>query len=223
MFDIMRVNSFKQTASKGGLSVRTHRTRFWKTGGIAESHAGIVDANRAQPPPPNSAAKHRKIALTIFGLAIAVCQAGTTIRARAAPVQFLQICGESSSFIIPGTNTCVDANQIVANQIGTARQASTAFTGIAMSEALVAPFVPDHANFAVSIHEASFENKFAVGLSGLLRLQGNLMLSVGIAVGRDSGSVVTGETTPSPTGQQSLVQTWDQFYALGRMGLTYSW
>jgi len=170
--------------------VRTHRTRFRETGGIAESHAGIVDANRAQPPPPNSGAKHRKIALTIFGLAVAVYQAGTTIQARAAPVQFLQICGESSSFIIPGTNTCVDANQIVANQIGTARQASTAF---------------------------------AVGLSGLLRLQGNLMLSAGIAVGRDSGSVVTGETTPSATGQQSLVQTWDQFYALGRMGLTYSW
>jgi hypothetical protein len=92
-----------------------------------------------------------------------------------------------------------------------------------MSEALVEPFVPDQANFAVSIHEASFENKFAVGLSGLLRLQGNLMLSAGIAVGRDAGSVVSGETTPSTTGQQSLVQTWDQFYVLGRMGLTYSW
>jgi hypothetical protein len=122
---------------------------------------------------------------------------------RRSPVEFLQICGETSSFIIPGTNTCVDANQIVANQIGAARQASTAFTGVAMSEALVEPFVPDHANFAVSIHEASFENKFAVGLSGLLRLQGNLMLSAGIAVGRDAGSVVSGETTPSTTGQQS--------------------
>jgi len=57
----------------------------------------------------------------------------------------------------------------------------------------------------------------------LLRLQGNLMLSTGIAVGRDAGSVVSGETTPSTTGQQSLVHTWDQFYVLGRMGLTYSW
>jgi hypothetical protein len=135
--------------------MRTHQIRFWKAGGIANPRrSGIVDVNRAHPPPPNRAAKHRKIALTIFGLAVAVCQAGTTIRAQAAPVQFLQICGETSSFVIPGTNTCVDANQIVANQIGAARQASTAFTGIAMSEALVEPFVPDHANFAVSIHEA---------------------------------------------------------------------
>ena len=204
--------------------MRSHQTRFWKAGVIANARtAGVVDANRATPPPPHRAAKDRKIALAIFGLVVAVCQAGTTIRGQAAPVEFLQICGETSSFIIPGTNTCVDANQIVANQIGAARQASTAFTGIAMSEALVEPFVPDHANFAVSIHEASFENKFAVGLSGLLRLQGNLMLSTGIAVGRDAGSVVSGETTPSTTGQQSLVQTWDQFYVLGRMGPTYSW
>jgi hypothetical protein len=184
--------------------VKTHQTRFWKAGGIATARtAGVVGANGATPPPPHRAARDRKIALAIFALVVAVCQAGTTIRAQAAPVEFLQICGETSSFIIPGTNTCVDANQIVANQIGAARQASTAFTGVAMSEALVEPFVPDHANFAVSIHEASFENKFAVGLSGLLRLQGNLMLSAGIAVGRDAGSVVSGETTPSTTGQQS--------------------
>ena len=72
-------------------------------------------------------------------------------------VEFVEICYGTSSFAIPGTNSCVDANQIVANQLGVVRQASIAFTGIAMTTALVEPFVPDHANFAVSIHEESFE------------------------------------------------------------------
>ena len=72
--------------------MRTHQTRFWKAGGIANARtAGVVNANRATPPPPHRAAKDRKIALAIFGLVVAVCQVGTTIRAQAAPVQFLQI------------------------------------------------------------------------------------------------------------------------------------
>ena len=83
--------------------MRSHQTRFWKAGVIANARtAGVVDANRATPPPPHRAAKDRKIALAIFGLVVAVCQAGTTIRGQGAPVEFLQICGETSSFIIPG-------------------------------------------------------------------------------------------------------------------------
>ena len=64
--------------------MKTHQTRFWKAGGIATARtAGVVGANRATPPPPHRAARDRKIALAIFALVVAVCQAGTTIRAQA--------------------------------------------------------------------------------------------------------------------------------------------
>ena len=103
--------------------MRTHQTRFWKAGVIANARtAGVVDANRATPPPPHRAAKDRKITGDFWAGGRGLPSRHDNPRAGGTgPVPANLICGEISSFIIPGTNTCVDANQIVANQIGAAR------------------------------------------------------------------------------------------------------
>jgi hypothetical protein len=63
--------------------------------------------------------------------------------------------------------------------------------GIAMSSALVTPFLPDNARFALSVHWAGFDSKNAIGIGGVMRIRGNLSLTGGVAFGNDSGSVDT--------------------------------
>lgn len=143
--------------------------------------------------------------------------------ARAQPVQYLQVCGQGT-FLIPGTDNCTDANLIVTNQFALARTDSTVIAGIAMSNAIVEPFLPDlHQNYAVSVHVAWFESQPAFGIAALLRLYGNLLLSAGLAVASDRGNVVGNEKYETITGPQNPVQSWDQMDVLGRVGLTYSW
>ncbi len=154
--------------------------------------------------------------------AAAVAVVGFASIASAAPVEYVQICGDGD-FDVPGTTTCINANQISANQLGIAQAAAAAFTGVAMSTALVEPFVPDHANFAISVHGAAFEDKFAFGLSGLMRLEGNLMLSAGLSMAVDSGTVVINQRTETASGTFIPVQSWYHTDWLGRVGLTYSW
>lgn len=139
-----------------------------------------------------------------------------------AQVQYVQVCGAGSIYV-PGTTTCVNANQISATQLGIAQAASTEFTGIAMSSALVEPFVPDNANFAISIHEAMFEDKLALGVTGMMRLKSNLMLSAGLAMGMDSGSVELSERTQTAAGTSIPGESWTNTDWLGRIGLTYAW
>jgi hypothetical protein len=136
-----------------------------------------------------------------------------------AQVSYLQVCGNGSIYV-PGTTTCVNANQISAAQLGIAQTASAAFTGIAMSAALVRPFVPDNAKFAISVHEAVFEDKLGLGVAGQMRLRGNLIVSAGLAMGRDTGSVALSEQTAAGAAQ---IETWNNTIWLGQVGLTYAW
>lgn len=165
----------------------------------------------------------RNFALSVCGICLVLCSfAGF---AGAAPVEFVQICGTGSFFFIPDTSNCVDANQILANDLGVTRQASAAFTGIAMSSSLVDPFMPDHANFAISVHETVFEHKPALGIAALVRLHGNLMFSAGLALAEDMGSFTTTSvrTPTANVGVEIPVVNWSQFDVLGRIGLVYSW
>ena len=109
---------------------------------------------------------------------------GTSTPSRAV-VDFVKICSlyGAGFFYIPGTDTCTDANQIVADQFAIARALTSAATGTAMAAALVNPFLPDNTNYAISTHWAIFDGQNAVGVAGLVRLQGNLALSAGVAVG----------------------------------------
>ena len=134
----------------------------------------------------------RKLEAVLLGACFSLCALAGFAPLRAAPVQFLKVCGQGT-FFIPGTDDCADANQIIANQFDVARQGSFAFTGIAVATALVEPFMPDHANFAVAIHEATSEHKFAIGLVARL---GNSNFFV-------SGGFGTGLTNGAPTGQRA--------------------
>jgi hypothetical protein len=168
--------------------------------GNATGNIGVKTTHRGFRP-----AAMQKSAAAIVAFAVAAAMPFmAAILAKAAPAQFVQLCS-GTSFLIPGTNNCVDADQITENQFAVARQASTAFTGIAMASALAEPFVPDKANYAIAIHEATFEDKFAMGLAGLMRLEGNLMLSAGIAVGHDTGFVVLSQKMNTAIGIQSPV------------------
>ena len=77
----------------------------------------------------------------------------------AAPVEYVRVCSlyGAGFFYIPGTDTCQDANQIVANQFAVARLENLAATGTAMTAALVNPFLPDNTNYAISTHWAIFD------------------------------------------------------------------
>ena len=90
----------------------------------------------------------------------------------AQPIEFVQICTlyGAGFFYIPGTDTCVQANQIVENQYAIARLNTRAATGTAMAASLVAPWLPTGTNFAVSNHWAGFDGQHAVGMSGLMRI-----------------------------------------------------
>ena len=127
-------------------------------------------------------------------------------------------------FYIPGTDTCVNARQIVDDQFAIARELTRAATGTAMATSLVNPFLPDGTNYAISTHWAVFDGQHAVGFAGLMRLQGNLALTAGVAVGLDHGrllSVVNRTQTEFSTSFPA--QSWSDVRVLGRVGLQYSW
>lgn len=69
------------------------------------------------------------------------------------------------------------------NQFEIARANTRAATGTAMAASLVAPYLPNGTNYAVSAHWAGFDGQHTVGVAGLMRLSGNLAFSAGVAVG----------------------------------------
>src|SRR3954471_12858840 len=110
-----------------------------------------------------------------------------------AAVEYVRVCSlyGAGFFYLPGTDTCVNANQILADQFALARELTRAATGSAMATALVNPWLPDGTNYAISTHWAVFDGQHAVGVAGLVRLYGNLALSAGVAVGLDQGRLTT--------------------------------
>jgi hypothetical protein len=127
-------------------------------------------------------------------------------------------------FYIPGTDTCMNANQILTDQFALARQLSRAATGAAMATSLVNPWLPDGTNYAISTHWAVFDGQHAVGAAGLVRIYGNLALSAGVAVGLDQGRLgTTSVRTATEFGVAIPAQSWSDIRVLGRIGLQYSW
>jgi hypothetical protein len=164
-----------------------------------------------------------RIAIAIFVLAAAViCDRS----AQAAPVQYVKICsqiGLPGYFYIPGTDICQDANQIADNQYNASREFSRALVGIAMTSAIVTPFIPDHANFGISVHWATYNGKNALGLAGALRLTGNWALTGGLALGNDGGSVTIATIQATQSGPFSPVRSWSSTDMTGKLGVNYSW
>jgi hypothetical protein len=143
-----------------------------------------------------------------------------------AAVEYVKVCSlyGAGFFYIPGTDTCVNANQIVADQFALARELTRAATGSAMATALVNPWLPDGTNYAISTHWAVFDGQHAVGVAGLVRLYGNLALSAGVAVGLDQGRLATNvNRTATEFGVAIPAQNWSDIRVLGRIGLQYSW
>lgn len=168
-----------------------------------------------------SAAFRSLIAATI---AVAAGLAATPTHAQ--PVEYVRICSiyGSGFFYIPGTETCASARQIVDNQFAIARAATRAATGTAMAASLVNPFLPNGTNFAVSMHWAGFDGQHAVGVSGLMRIAGNLSFSLGLAAGLDRGKLSTfNERTQTEFGTSYPIESWSQVRVMGRAGLMYSW
>jgi len=159
--------------------------------------------------------------LAIAALVLAIATPG-----RAAPVEYTKVCSVYGAgfFYIPGTDTCTSAYQIVQNQFDLARAQTRASTGTAMAAALVNPFLPDGTNYAISAHWAVFDGQHAAGLAGLIRIQGNLALTLGLALGLDRGSLTSSsDRTQTEFGVSYPAQSWSDVRALGRVGLQYSW
>lgn len=143
-----------------------------------------------------------------------------------AAVEYERICSlyGAGFFYIPGTDTCTNARQILENQFAVARELTRAATGTAMASALVNPFLPNGTDYAISTHWAVFDGQHAAGFAGLIRLQGNLALSAGVAVGLDHGRLLsTANRTQTEFSTSMPAQSWSDVRVLGRVGLQYSW
>ena len=108
-------------------------------------------------------------------------------------------------------------------RLAIARGDSRLATGIAMATSLVSPLLPTDKNYAVSVHWGGYEGKNAVGFGGLMRLDGNLVFSLGFATGLDAGKVTANERTLTDLGTVSRTQSWSEISMLGRAGLMYAW
>ena len=142
-----------------------------------------------------------------------------------AAVEYEKVCSlyGAGFFYIPGTETCTNGHQILANQFAIAREQTRAATGTAMAAALVNPFLPNGTDYAISTHWASFDGQHALGLAGLMRIQGNLALSAGVSVGLDRGRLLSlSERTATDFGVSVPSQSWSEIRVLGRVGLQYS-
>jgi hypothetical protein len=145
---------------------------------------------------------------------------------QAAPVEYVKICSlyGAGFFYMPGTDTCLQSDQIVANQFAIARASTRAATGTAMAASLVNPFLPDGTNFAVSAHWAGFDGQHAVGLAGLIRLRGNLTFTLGLAAGLDRGKLTSfSERRQTEFGTSFPSESWSEIRLLGRAGLMFAW
>jgi hypothetical protein len=145
---------------------------------------------------------------------------------QAQPVEYVRICSlyGAGFFYIPGTDTCMNARQVVDNQFAIARASTRAATGTAMAASLVNPFLPNGTNFAMSAHWAGFDGQHAVGVAGLMRLSGKLVFSAGVAVGLDRGKLISlSERTQTEFGTSVPSESWSEIRVLGRAGLMYSW
>ncbi len=108
--------------------------------------------------------------------------------AHAAPVEYVKICSlyGAGFFYIPGTDTCVNANQILQNEYDIARRAPAAPP---------APRCRLHwlrrgcrpARTTPSRTTGRFRRPARVRNVGLVRISGNLVFSAGVAVGLDQG------------------------------------
>jgi Porin subfamily len=159
-------------------------------------------------------------------VAVAIAALALMSTPSAAAVQDVKICSLYGAFFfyMPGTDTCVNANQTVADQFAIARAQTLASTGTAMAAALVNPFLPDGTNYAISGHWAVFNGQHAVGLVGMIRLKGNLAFSAGMAFGLDRGQLISlTNRTQTEFGTSFPEQAWSDVRALGRVGLQYSW
>jgi len=160
--------------------------------------------------------------------AITVLLAGFAVTPSHAqgPVEYVKICTAYGAhfFYIPGTDTCVNANQIVDNQFAIARANTLAATGTAMAASLVAPWLPTGTNFAVSNHWAGFDGQHALGMSGMMRISGNFIFSGGISVGLDRGKLLSNsERTQTAFGTSMPSESWSEVRTLGRAGFMYAW
>ncbi len=142
------------------------------------------------------------------------------------PVEYVRVCSlyGAGFFYIPGTDTCVQARQIVDNQFAIARLNTRAATGTAMAASLVAPWLPSGTNYAVSNHWAGFDGQHALGFSGLMRISGNFVFSGGFAAGLDRGKLNSlSERTQTQFGTSTPTESWSEVRMLSRAGFMYAW
>ena len=168
----------------------------------------------------------RRQSVAILAAAAAGLAATFATPSQAAPVEYVRICSlyGAGFFYIPGTDTCVSANQILQNEYDIARARTRSSTGTAMSASLVAPWLPTGTNYAISNHWAGFDGQHAFGSSGLVRISGNLVFSAGIAVGLDQGRLGTlTNRTATEFGVAVSAQSWSDVRGLGRAGFMYAW
>jgi len=161
--------------------------------------------------------------VSVLAAALVVFAAITATPSHAQDVKICSLYG-AGFFYIPGTDTCTQAQQIIDNQFGVAKAQTLASTGTAMAGSLVAPYLPNGTNFAVSGHWAMFNGENAAGFSGLMRLNGNFVFSAGFAVGLDRGNLTTlSSRTQTQFGTSIPQESWSDVRGLSRAGFMYAW
>jgi hypothetical protein len=163
---------------------------------------------------------------SIIATATALLAGFAATPSHAQAVEYVRVCSlyGAGFFYIPGTDTCVQARQIVDNQFQIARLNTRAATGTAMAASLVAPWLPSGTNYAISNHWAGFDGQHAFGFSGLMRISGNFVFSGGFAAGLDRGKLSTfNERTQTQYGTSTPQESWSEIRMLSRAGFMYAW
>ena len=62
-----------------------------------------------------------------------------------------------------------------------------------------------------------------LGVTGLMRIFGNLSFSLGLAAGLDRGKLSTSTSGRRPRSAVVPAESWTQIRVLGRAGLTFAW
>lgn len=145
---------------------------------------------------------------------------------QAAAVEYVKVCSLYGAFFLyePGSDVCVNTSQIQANQFAIARLNTLSSTGTAMAASLVAPWLPTGTNYAISNHWANFNGQNGIGVSGLMRLSGNLVFSAGFAMGLDNGSLRSTSYRQQTEFTVAVPeQSWSDLRGLTRAGFMYAW
>lgn len=129
-----------------------------------------------------------KISLKPLPLALLAAASLFSIAPQAdAAVEYVRVCSAkgAGNAYIPGTDSCVNLNDINANSA----QNRQNLDGISIGMALQTPILPAGKDFGISGGWGGFDGGNAVAMGGIYRVKDDFYLTGGLGVGTETGVI----------------------------------